>query len=56
MDKSDVYSFGMVLMEIAGRRKNIELQVSRSSQLYFPAWAFKLIESGELEKRLTRCW
>ncbi|GLJ58496.1 hypothetical protein SUGI_1453320 [Cryptomeria japonica] len=51
-DKSDVYSFGMLLMEIAGRRKNIELQVSHSSQLYFPEWAFKLIESGELEKRL----
>ncbi|GLJ58193.1 hypothetical protein SUGI_1423220 [Cryptomeria japonica] len=45
-------AFGMLLMEIAGRRKNIELQVSHSSQLYFPEWAFKLIESGELEKRL----
>ncbi|XP_057827862.1 rust resistance kinase Lr10-like [Cryptomeria japonica] len=51
-DKSDVYSFGMVLLEIAGRRKNIDVQVSRSSQLYFPEWEFKLIESGELVKRL----
>ncbi|XP_059069184.1 rust resistance kinase Lr10-like, partial [Cryptomeria japonica] len=51
-DKSDVYSFGMLLLEIAGRRKNIDVHVSRSSQLYFPEWAFKLIESGEFEKRL----
>eukprot|EP00253_Pinus_taeda_P027163 PITA_27163 len=27
-------------------------KVSRSSQLYFPEWAFKLIESGELGMRL----
>ncbi|GLJ09854.1 hypothetical protein SUGI_0117040 [Cryptomeria japonica] len=48
----DCYSFGMLLLEIAGRRKNIDVHVSRSSQLYFPEWAFKLIESGEFEKRL----
>ncbi|GLJ09850.1 hypothetical protein SUGI_0116990 [Cryptomeria japonica] len=51
-DKSDVYSFGMVLLEIVGGRKNVEEQVSRSSQFYFPEWMFKLIENGELEKRL----
>ncbi|XP_057835233.2 rust resistance kinase Lr10 [Cryptomeria japonica] len=49
-DKSDIYSFGMVLLEIVGGRKNINLQASRSSQIYFPEWAFKLIENGELEK------
>jgi hypothetical protein len=26
--------------------------VSRSSQFYFPEWAFKLLESGELGMRL----
>eukprot|EP00253_Pinus_taeda_P023300 PITA_23300 len=51
-DKSDVYSFGMLLLEIVGGRKNIDVQVSRSSQLYFPEWAFKLIDSGQLEMRL----
>eukprot|EP00253_Pinus_taeda_P011467 PITA_11467 len=51
-DKSDVYSFGMFLLEIVGGRKNIDVQVSRSSQLYFPEWAFKLLESGELGMRL----
>eukprot|EP00253_Pinus_taeda_P033207 PITA_33207 len=44
-DKSDIYSFGMLLLEIVGGRKNIDVQVSRSSQLYFPELAFKLIES-----------
>ncbi|KAH9306290.1 hypothetical protein KI387_010694 [Taxus chinensis] len=51
-DKSDVYSFGMLLLEMAGRRRNIDVRASRSSQLYFPEWAFKLIEKGELETRL----
>eukprot|EP00253_Pinus_taeda_P019346 PITA_19346 len=51
-EKSDVYSFGMLLLEIVGGRKNIDVQVSRSSQLYFPEWAFKLIDNGELEMRV----
>ncbi|GLJ09822.1 hypothetical protein SUGI_0116510 [Cryptomeria japonica] len=51
-DKSDVYSFDMMLLEMVGGRKNIEVQVSRSSQFYFPEWAFKLIENGELRTRL----
>jgi serine/threonine protein kinase len=34
IDKSDVYSFGMLLLEIVGGRKNIDEQVSWSSQLY----------------------
>ncbi|GLJ17675.1 hypothetical protein SUGI_0308370 [Cryptomeria japonica] len=50
--KSDVYSFGMVLLEMAGGRKNIDVQVSRSSQLYFPEWAFKLMENTQLEMML----
>ncbi|GLJ09788.1 hypothetical protein SUGI_0115890 [Cryptomeria japonica] len=51
-DKSDVYSFGMVLLEIVGGRKNIYVQASRSSQLYFPEWAFKSMENGQLERGL----
>jgi serine/threonine protein kinase len=47
-DKSDVYSFGMLLLEIVGGRKNVDWNASRSSQFYFPEWAFKLLESGEL--------
>ncbi|GLJ09789.1 hypothetical protein SUGI_0115900 [Cryptomeria japonica] len=51
-DKSDVYSFGMVLLEMVGGRKNVGVQVSRSSQLYFPDWAFKLMENEQLERVL----
>lgn len=51
-DKSDVYGFGMMLLEMVGGRKNIDIQVSRSSQLYFPDWAIKLVERGELRTRL----
>jgi hypothetical protein len=51
-EKSDVYSFGMLLLEIVGGRKNIQWKVSRSSQFYFPEWAFKMLESGELGLKL----
>ena len=51
-DKSDVYSFGMLLLEIVGGRKNMDWRVSRSSQFYFPEWAFKMLESAELGMKL----
>ncbi|GLJ09859.1 hypothetical protein SUGI_0117130 [Cryptomeria japonica] len=51
-DKSDVYSFGIVLLEIVGGRNNLDVQLGRYSQFEFLQWAFKLIECGELEKRL----
>eukprot|EP00253_Pinus_taeda_P021194 PITA_21194 len=51
-DKSDVYSFGMLLLEIVGGRKNFDWKVTNSSQFYFPEWAFKLLERGELGMRL----
>lgn len=51
-DKSDVYSFGILLLEMVGGRKNVDVQVSRSSQLYFLEWAFKLMENGQLERGL----
>jgi serine/threonine protein kinase len=51
-DKSDVYSFGMLLLEVVGGRKNIDFQVSRSSGLYYPEWAFKMLENEELQMRL----
>eukprot|EP01018_Ginkgo_biloba_P041103 Gb_35248 [translate_table: standard] len=46
-DTSDVYSYGMLLMEMVGGRKNMDLGGSRSSQIYFPEWAFKQVEKGE---------
>ena len=34
--KSDVYSFGMMVLEMVGGRKNINVEVERSSEIYFP--------------------
>ncbi|XXG83081.1 hypothetical protein AAC387_Pa10g0923 [Persea americana] len=44
--KSDVYSFGMLLMEIAGKRKNIDALANRSSQIYFPLWIYNQLHQG----------
>ncbi|KAJ8619780.1 hypothetical protein MRB53_028309 [Persea americana] len=38
--KSDVYSYGMLLLEMAGRRKNYYPLVERESQIYFPTWVY----------------
>ncbi|XP_042514332.1 rust resistance kinase Lr10-like [Macadamia integrifolia] len=45
--KSDVYSFGMMLMEMAGRRKNLNAVVEQTSQIYFPSWVYNRLEQGE---------
>ncbi|PRQ41674.1 putative glycerophosphodiester phosphodiesterase, protein kinase RLK-Pelle-LRK10L-2 family [Rosa chinensis] len=45
--KADVYSFGMLLMEIAGRRKNLNPDVEHSSQIYFPSWIYEQLEKGK---------
>ncbi|XP_027070515.2 rust resistance kinase Lr10-like [Coffea arabica] len=46
-NKADVYSFGMLLMEMAGRRKNINALAEHSSQIYFPSWIYDNIDQGE---------
>ncbi|CAL9189916.1 unnamed protein product [Musa hybrid cultivar] len=63
--KSDVYSFGMLLMEMAGRRRNVNPHAENSSQVYYPSWIYdKLsrqqeiqfddtLEIEELEKKLA---
>ncbi|XVF71585.1 hypothetical protein PTKIN_Ptkin12aG0050100 [Pterospermum kingtungense] len=35
--KSDVYSYGMMVLEMVGGRKNINVEVSQSSEIYFPS-------------------
>ncbi|KAG4161115.1 hypothetical protein ERO13_D01G038666v2 [Gossypium hirsutum] len=45
--KADVYSFGMMLMEIVGRRKNLNAFVDNSSKIYFPSWIYHQFELGE---------
>ncbi|KAG6767574.1 hypothetical protein POTOM_028784 [Populus tomentosa] len=36
--KADVYSFGMLLLEMVGRRKNLNALAENSSQIYWPYW------------------
>ena len=45
--KSDVYSYGMMVLEMVGGRKNIDVTVDFSSQLYFPHWIYKHLELNE---------
>ncbi|XP_039120138.1 rust resistance kinase Lr10-like [Dioscorea cayenensis subsp. rotundata] len=43
--KCDVYSFGMLLLEMAGGRRNSDLRAENTSQVYYPSWIYdKLIE------------
>ncbi|XP_021896826.1 rust resistance kinase Lr10-like isoform X2 [Carica papaya] len=45
--KADVYSFGMLLMEMAGRRKNLNPHIDHLSQIYFPSWAYDQYSEGK---------
>lgn len=45
--KSDVYSFGMMVLEMVGGRKNINVEVECSSEIYFPHWIYKCLESNQ---------
>ncbi|KAF0898993.1 hypothetical protein E2562_012685 [Oryza meyeriana var. granulata] len=46
--KSDVYSFGMLLLEMAGARRNLDQQAARRSQIYYPAWVYNHLSRQEL--------
>jgi serine/threonine protein kinase len=45
--KADVYSFGMLLMDMVGRRKNLNVLGNRSSRIYFPAWVYDKVSEGK---------
>jgi serine/threonine protein kinase len=45
--KADVYSFGILLLEIVGGRKNVDIMVENTSQVYFPEWIYNLLEQKE---------
>ncbi|TYH29827.1 hypothetical protein ES288_A01G043400v1 [Gossypium darwinii] len=45
--KAHVYSFGMLLMEMAGRRKNVNAFADHTSQIYFPSWIYDRLDQGE---------
>ncbi|XP_031122327.1 LEAF RUST 10 DISEASE-RESISTANCE LOCUS RECEPTOR-LIKE PROTEIN KINASE-like 2.4 isoform X1 [Ipomoea triloba] len=38
--KSDVYSYGMMVLEMVGGRKNVDIGVSCNSKIYFPHWIY----------------
>ncbi|GJV50061.1 protein kinase-like domain, concanavalin A-like lectin/glucanase domain protein [Tanacetum coccineum] len=45
--KSDVYSYGMMILEMVGGRKNVQVEVDHTSEIYFPHWIYKKIELHE---------
>ncbi|KAK7413016.1 hypothetical protein VNO78_04836 [Psophocarpus tetragonolobus] len=53
--KCDVYSFGMLLFEIIGRRRNIEVDHVVESQEWFPMWVWKKFDAGEFEELIVAC-
>uniref|UniRef100_M1D0D4 Receptor kinase n=1 Tax=Solanum tuberosum TaxID=4113 RepID=M1D0D4_SOLTU len=45
--KSDVYSYGMMVLEMVGGRKNVDVGVDRTSEIYFPHWLYQRLELDE---------
>ncbi|XP_058186554.1 rust resistance kinase Lr10-like [Rhododendron vialii] len=45
--KADVYSYGMLLMEMAGRRRNLNAFADHTSQIYFPSWVYDQFKEGK---------
>ncbi|KAL8170601.1 hypothetical protein V2J09_022405 [Rumex salicifolius] len=43
--KADVYSYGMLLLEIVGGRRNLDMSYD-AHDFFFPGWAFKELTSG----------
>ncbi|XP_073103438.1 rust resistance kinase Lr10-like isoform X2 [Elaeis guineensis] len=44
--KSDVYSFGMLVLEMVGGRKNVDPEIEKTSEIYFPEWIYGQIVQG----------
>ncbi|XP_028059798.1 rust resistance kinase Lr10-like isoform X1 [Camellia sinensis] len=52
--KANVYSFGMLLMEMTGRRRNLNAFADHTSQIYFPSWIYDQFKEGrDIEMRET---
>ncbi|TXG61959.1 hypothetical protein EZV62_013322 [Acer yangbiense] len=45
--KSDVYSYGMMVLEMTGGRKNLDVGVDRTSEIYSPHRIFERLEVDE---------
>jgi serine/threonine protein kinase len=46
--KSDVYSFGMLLLEMAGGRRNADPSATNSSQAFYPSWVYDRLTKQEM--------
>ena len=53
--KSDVYSFGMLLLEMAGGRRNSDPNVANSSQAYYPSWVYDRLTRQEVREDEVSC-
>ncbi|ERN07343.1 hypothetical protein AMTRI_Chr12g241360 [Amborella trichopoda] len=49
--KCDIYSYGMLLFEIVGRRRNLEMSFPESQE-WLPRWVWEKFEKGEIEETL----
>ncbi|XP_073103272.1 rust resistance kinase Lr10-like [Elaeis guineensis] len=48
--KSDVYSFGMLVLEMVGGRKNVDPEIEKTSEIYFPEWVYgQLVQGHDLK-------
>ena len=45
--KSDVYNFGILLLDMVGGRKNVDVTMENTSQIYFLEWIYNLLEKKE---------
>ncbi|KAL6844443.1 hypothetical protein ACP4OV_026116 [Aristida adscensionis] len=53
--KCDVYSYGMLLFEMLGRRRNLDLGLhARESQEWYPRWVWHRLEAGDMSAVLAR--
>ncbi|RDX66237.1 G-type lectin S-receptor-like serine/threonine-protein kinase, partial [Mucuna pruriens] len=52
--KCDVYSFGILLFEIIGRRRSLDIN-RPESQEWFPMWVWKRFEAEEAKELIVTC-
>ncbi|XP_041009952.1 rust resistance kinase Lr10-like [Juglans microcarpa x Juglans regia] len=45
--KADVYSFGILLLEMVGGKKVVDVTKENTGQIYFPEWIYNLLEQKE---------
>ena len=45
--KLDIFTYGMLLLEMVGRRKNIDVTMDNTSQVYFPIWIYNHLDQDE---------